>query len=404
MITFHPDPKVAEQQMHALIFLLAAFGYVDGDFDPSEKVFVRDFIGRLVEQRARDALGPDLTAHRDVVERWTRHFHEVLDAVDYDIVELFGEAVPLDEDPKRFVRAKLELRAFEHFTRFEERDRERLLATVDELMHADGVVHPAEVAFRDELHRLLAAPIQLDEVDVEPLEPGALVIDPARTLAPREPDHPFLRSAERDWALDPAVFSKQAEADLDLIRRFSAMLEEQRSAGRGRLQGAKDFSAFAGAEPFLDGHVYVVPPKPARDHELLVLGDLHGCYSCLKAALLQADFFAKVNAFHADPARNPWVALVLLGDYIDRGRFSYNGILRTVMQLALAVPGHVFALRGNHEYYVEMGGRVLSPVRPAEAITALQGIASNDVFAAYMRLFEAMPNVLAFDRAYVFSG
>jgi len=44
---------------------------------------------------------------------------------------------------------------------------------------------------------------------------------------------------------------------------------------------------------------------------------------------------------------------VLLGDYIDRGRFSYNGVLRAVMQLFLAAPEHVFPLRGNHEYYIQ---------------------------------------------------
>ena len=54
-----------------------------------------------------------------------------------------------------------------------------------------------------------------------------------------------------------------------------------------------------------------MPPKPGRDYDLTVLGDLHGCYSCLKAALMQSDFFAKVEAFRIDPKHNPEPKLIL---------------------------------------------------------------------------------------------
>jgi predicted MPP superfamily phosphohydrolase len=57
--------------------------------------------------------------------------------------------------------------------------------------------------------------------------------------------------------------------------------------------------------------------------------------------------------------------LVLLGDYIDRGRFSYNGVLRAAMRSSSRPRSDVYLLRGNHEYYVELNGRVLAPVRPA---------------------------------------
>ena len=90
--------------------------------------------------------------------------------------------------------------------------------------------------------------------------------------------------------------------------------------------------------------------------------------------------------------------LVLLGDYIDRGHFSYQGVLRTILQLFLIAPDHVYVLRGNHEYYVELNGRVYGGVRPAEAIAALQGVANEDVFRAYKRFFEAMPNTLLFGK------
>jgi Calcineurin-like phosphoesterase len=398
MIRFSTDPAIADSQMNAIIYYLTAFGYIDGEFDAAEKLFIRRHVKKLVEERARDALGADLEQSRDVIERWTEHFYEAIDLVDDQIQAHFTESVAEGEDPARFLQAKLKLRCFELFRGFDEDNRAQLLGVVDELMYADGVVHPSEQQFRDELFALLAAPIELDDGDVVSIEEGSMVIAAAATLTPREIDHPFLKRSEYDYASDPAVFAQQARDDLDLIERFRAKLEEQRRAGAGRLDGKKDFTAFAGESPFLDGHVYVFPPPAGEEVELLVVGDLHGCYSCLKAALMQADFFGKVTAFRNDPKAHPRPLLVFLGDYIDRGKFSYNGILRTVMQLFLAVPEHVFVLRGNHEYYVELNGRVLAPVRPAEAMTSMATMAPNEIFGEYMRLFEAMPNTLIFDR------
>ena len=138
------------------------------------------------------------------------------------------------------------------------------------------------------------------------------------------------------------------------------------------------------------------PAKPDQVYDLTVLGDLHGCYSCLKGALLQADFFAKLEAWKLDKTK-PEPKLILLGDYIDRGRFSYNGVLRAVMQLYLAAPDHVFPLRGNHEYYIEYRGRIYGGVKPAEAINTLIGHMPGEVFAEYMKMFEELPNMLFFD-------
>jgi hypothetical protein len=239
--------------------------------------------------------------------------------------------------------------------------------------------------------------VQLEDDLVEPIEEGALLIEAPKARVPKQSDHPFLKANERAYSRDPLAFAEEAEGDLALIRKVMETLEARRAEGAGMLAGRKDFSAYGPGTSFADGHVHVLMPddKPV---ELLVIGDLHGCYSCLKAALMQADFFAKVQAHHDDPARNPAMKLVLLGDYIDRGRFSYNGVLRAAMRLFTAAPGDVYLLRGNHEYYVELNGRVLAPVRPAEAMTSLQGIAQQHVFAAFMKLFEALPTSFVFDR------
>ncbi len=397
MLTFSSNPKAAEDQMNAVIFYLTAFGYIDGDFDSSEKEFIRAHIHKLIDHRARTALD-DEAMRKDVVGRWTKHFHEVLDEVDAGIQAHFSESVADGEDTRQFVLAKLKLRCFEIFRKLDEDNRSALLATVDELMHADGVVHPSEQRFRDELGELLATPLELDDAEIEVLAQGDVVVNEARSVAPKQENHPFFLRFEQDYGSDAATVAAQTKNDMALVDQVMAKLDEQRARGKGRLAGVQDVSEFAGQAPFLDGHVYVHPTERGKDYELLVLGDLHGCYSCLKAALLQADFFGKVQAFHDDPARNPDMKLVLLGDYIDRGRYSYNGVLRTVLQLFCTVPEHVYALRGNHEYYVELNGRIYGGVKPAEAINSLQDIAPREIFVKYMKFFEAMPNMLLFDR------
>ena len=400
MIKFSTDAAVAEQQMHAIIFYLTAFGYVDGDFDRSEKAFIREYIAKLVAKRADDALSADVTqaTRNEIVGKWTTHFHEELDRIDQGIQADFAEPVARGEDSRDFVIARLKLRCFELFTGFDEENRAQLLELVEELMMADGVIHPNERQFRDELFELINAPMELEPADLEPLEPGAVVVDASVRLSPKQMNHPFFSRTEFEYERDPEAFRKQAAADLELVGKTIAKLDEQRAAGKGKLSDAVDVKEFDGQQPFLDGHVYVHPQRPGMNCELLVLGDLHGCYSCLKAALLQADFFGKVQAYHDDPTKNPNMKLVLLGDYIDRGRFSYNGILRTLMQLYLTVPEHVYMLRGNHEYYVELNGRVYGGVRPAEAINSLQDIAPQEVFRGYRDLFESLPNILLFDK------
>ena len=398
MLTFSQDPDVAEQQMCAIIFYLTAFGYIDGDFDRSEKTFVKIYIRQLVEARASEAM-PNATAEvrGELVARFVTHFHEVFEQIDHHVQSLFSEAVSGDENVEEFVYAKLKLRSYEIFTSFDESNQQALLKSIEELIYADGKVHPNEIKFRDEIKALLETEIPLDDSDLVPVV-TELEIDAPAKMPPRRENHPFFAAAEHHYSADPTRLRKQAEEDYRLIQRTMKKLDEQREGNAGRLSGAKDVSAFAGSKPFLDGHVYIHPLQPDTNYELVVLGDLHGCYSCLKSALMQSDFFARVEAYRLDPANNPNPKLILLGDYIDRGRFSYNGVLRTVLQLFMAAPDHVFMLRGNHEYYIEFKGRIYGGVKPAEAINSLIGHMPKQMFELYMKLFEAMPNMLMFDR------
>jgi hypothetical protein len=387
--------------MQAIIFCLVAFGYVDNDFDRAEKDFIREHIKKLVGERA--AVYPDAT-RADIVPRWTQHYLEVLDEYDRDILSHFTESVFEGESDKAFVVAKLKLGCYELLRGFDDGMRQQLLGTIDEMMHADGVIHPNEEAFRAHVGTLLETAVPLDDTEIVAFEEGAMVIGDPVELTPRTLESPLLKPFEWDFATDAETFAAQAAGDMDLVKRVKAQLDKQRQAGAGRLAQAKELADFDEGDPFLDGHVYVVPCNPAREYEFLIIGDLHGCYSCLKAALMQADFFKKVESYQINPKKHPAPYLVLLGDYIDRGRFSYAGTLRAVMQLYVTMPKHVFLLRGNHEYYVEIRGQVLAPVRPSEAMDSLKVMASKEVLEGYMNLFEALPTMVVFDKTLFVHG
>ena len=61
MLTFSSDPAVAETQMAAIIFYLTTFGYIDGDFDLSEKDFVRDNVQSQIDEIPERTCLPEFT-------------------------------------------------------------------------------------------------------------------------------------------------------------------------------------------------------------------------------------------------------------------------------------------------------------------------------------------------------
>lgn len=400
MIELSSDPKVAEQQIEAVIFYLTTCGYIDSEFDLTEKAFVRNFLRRLVTERV-DAQGEiDPEVRFEQIEKQHEHYVELFQQVDYEVKSLFSEAVAEGEDVQVFVVSKLKLRCFELFRELSEDNRAALLEVVDEFISADGVVHPEEVKFRNELAALLGH----QELEDESVAAGPPVeVTRPTELPPTTADHPFFQGFEHHYSTDPVRIRAQIETDLKVLDQAEAKWAEQRKGGENRLKGVASALELEGPE-FLDQHVYGVPKGGGKDYELVVLGDLHGCYSCLKAAVMQSDFMAKVKKYRADPQNNPDVRLVLLGDYIDRGRFGFNGVLRAVLKLFLTVPEHVFVLRGNHEYYIKYEGRVYGGVKPADTINSLSQVLPDEVFERYLEFFESMPNSLIFDNLFFVHG
>lgn len=400
MMNFSRDPRESEKQIHAIIYYLITFGYIDGEFDLSEKEFIREYIEQIVDQKLgqTDAYKElSKKALEQIRGEQVEHYNQVFEQFDESIRELFTEAVDSQETSQNFIRHRLKLRCYEIFHSFDRENRNSLMEVIDEFIMADGVSHPAEVEFRNELADLLQLEIMLDMDDLE-LVPSTLEItQEARRQAVQE-NHPFLRSLEVHYSADPTEREAQANQEMELVNDVMKQWNEMREKGRDKLKGVTSFDTFMGGEEFLDGFVQVVPPKPGRRYEITVLGDLHGCYSCLKGALMQADFFNKVQAFKEDPDNAVEPKVVLLGDYIDRGKFSYNGTLRAAFELVRNYSDYVYAIRGNHEYYIEYEGTIYGGVLPAEAITNAREYFPRKYFETYMAFFEQIPTALVFDR------
>jgi hypothetical protein len=404
MLQFSYDAQKAEQEMRAVIFYLTAFGYIDGDFDLQERALICNYIRRLVEERVENGMpNAEAALKIETAERYNRHFLEVFESIDQEVQDLFAESVAEEEDQETYIHSRLKLRCFEIFQSFDQQGQEALMDMVDELLMADGVCHPAEVKFRAELSALLE-----EDLGVELLDSGTiarLAVMETHRQSPRRMNDAFFSNMEQHYPAEREQLIKQLESDRQLISEVSAIFAAQAIQGAGKLSGRQTVQDLRAEAPFLDGHVYVLPTESGRTYDITVLGDLHGCYSCLKAAVLQAHFFEKIEAWKRDPENAPEPRLILLGDYIDRGLYSLNGVLRTVMQLVKHAPEHVYMLRGNHEYYFEYKGQVYGGVKPAEAINSLKPHVDAEVFRAYIDFFEQMPSVaLVGDIMFVHGG
>lgn len=394
--------KNQDQEMSAIIYYLTAFAHIDGTYDQQEKLYIEQFIDKLVAFRTRQALKDTTVDIREAqVTQWTQYFRGIHRNIEQEILTHLTESVAEGEDSQEFVFARLKLRCYELFRRFSPENQQKLLQLTDELMQVDGEVHPSEAKFRSDLADLLSMDEEFRLIEESEEEPATvrrmLVLRGISQVTPRIENYEIFQAFERPFSQERQIFFSQFEQDKLIIDRALRVWQEQRSRGTNKLSGVQDVSELEGKGSFLNDYVYGLWPDPSKHYELLVLGDLHGCYSCLKAALLQSDFFAKVDAYHMDPSK-PEMKLVLLGDYIDRGIYGFDGVLRTILQLLLLAPEHVYLLRGNHEFYVELRGRVFGGVRPSEAIDRLQGVAGDDVFRVYKHLFEQLPCSFLFGR------
>lgn len=376
------DPR---GHVDAVVDLLLTVGYVDGLLHEGEQAFIKQYLGKLVEHVA---------ATPDSVAEWKQHVDAAYERLDEEIAALAAEVVAAGDDS--FMRTRLKVRAVALFRGFKPADQQVALELFHAVMHTDGEISAQERELHDELLAYFhASPTLPHPSSLEP-PPDMLKLEPESVLPLPSTSHPWLDAIEQAYSTDPATLNAQVGSDYSLVFQAITAWERQRARGNGRLAGVEEVSQLQPGTRILDGHVHVM--RPDRPTELVVLGDLHGCYTCFKAAVLQSDFIERALRFQQDPANNPDIKLVLLGDYIDRGRFSFEGVLRGVLQLLVALPDHVIVLRGNHEFLVRHGDRIVSAVNPAEAVTGIAERVGMDLLEAYRHLFDHMPTSFLFER------
>jgi hypothetical protein len=377
--TAAPEPSVV-----AAIDLLLTIGYIDGRLHDDEQALIRRYLDQLAE------LTPGSTPYVDAT--YTRLAAE--------ISALATEAVT--ESDGSYIATRLKVRAVSLFRGFSPADQRIALDLLAALTEADGTVTPNERDLHDELLAFFRAEPTLPPPTGDPAPPELTSIEAPTELALTGLSYPPLDALEHQYSLDSATLLSQFTSDYNLIFQAIGVWEQQRSLGTGRLIGVADIGQLPAGVRYLDGHVYV--HRPTQPTELIVLGDLHGCYGCLKAAVLQSNFCERAARHQQDPINNPDVKLVLLGDYLDRGRFGFEGVLRGALQLQTLFPDHVVLLRGNHEYLVRVGEQVVSAVIPAEAVPSIADRAPPGILEAYRHLFEHMPTSMLFERTLFVHG
>src|SRR5512145_2917965 len=134
MFSFSQDAQAAEHEMRAILFVLLAFGHIDGAFDASEREFVWDLVNELLDLRATELFGDDEAAKSNAVPAWRAHFHHTMLGMEHEIQSWFTESVAQGESAAQFVRARLKLRCYELLERFDEANRVQLLSMVERLM------------------------------------------------------------------------------------------------------------------------------------------------------------------------------------------------------------------------------------------------------------------------------
>jgi hypothetical protein len=224
--------------------------------------------------------------------------------------------------------------------------------------------------------------------EYEKSPPGYALIFVDNTLPPA-PGKQAYHHYEGGLPDDTAVYEKD---QLAMMEKVENIWETLRAKNPGSLKVNHITSppvSFA-----LGGHIYRVPAT--EQTEIIVVGDLHGCYNNLKAVLWQTDFINKVES-------GKDIYLVLLGDFFDRGARVMDGIMPLVFRLVCDYPERVIVIRGNHEHFVmNKEGIVESAVRPCETITFWRKYLSQDFLKAYMNFFEQIPLMAFFSNDIIF--
>lgn len=388
------------KQFTAMVDLMLTVSFIDGFFHHKERELLARYVDSVLALIEQAAVGSPADRAK-LREAWREHFDARFRKLEEEIAVLAEEVLFAGKDT--YVASRLRVRAVTLFRDMSHADQAVALELVTALVHADGRIARNEHNIQEELNGLfLQQPVRAPVAEpssrtlVNQKRASPIVITPYANKEPVAFSHPLIDPLEQTLSPHPIERQAQIEWDFALLQKAHLQWQRMRLLGANRLQGVTSIDQLPVGSRFLDRYVHVM--RPSEPVELVVLGDLHGCYSCLKAALLQSNFIQRAWAHQWDPQNHPDVKLVLLGDYIDRGRFSFDGVLRAVLHLFVSMPDHVILLRGNHEWLRWVDGRISSGVYPAEALASLIGHVPVEMLEAYRVLFESMPTHFLFER------
>ena len=386
------DETATAERFAAVIDLLLVASYIDGTVQQGEREFLHQYLESVLRMLEQSAAATDRARLRAA---WATHFDELSQHLDAEIAAIAHAGGT----------GLLQGRALARFRGLAVHDQATALELITSLFHADHGLTAQESALHQALMAAFVEPAPAARVTMRAaaVHASPMIVAPAVWRDLVALSHPLLDPVEQTFSPHPVERQAQIEWDYNLLQQAIRQWQRLRATGTGRLAGITDIGQLPVGSTFLDDFVHVL--RPARPIELVVLGDLHGCYSCLKAALLQSNFIARAWAHQWDPANYPEVKLVFLGDYIDRGRFSFDGVLRAALHLFAAMPDHVILLRGNHEWFRWFDNTISSAVYPAEGIASIAPYVPVEMLEAYRVLFEHMPTSLLCDRTmYVHAG
>ena len=280
----------------------------------------------------------DANSRNEVVGKFTAHFHEVFEGSTRTSGPLHG-ASPSDEDPKAFVHAKLKVRCFEIFQSFDRPEPEQLIdrSTSPPLRgrrrSPRGDAVPA-ASSRSLLERTSSWSRRLEIAAAG----RARIAAPSRSRASRRRT---TRSSSRPSGTTRATPSASRAGRAPTspsCDRVLALSRTQRQAATGAPPGKKN-ARRARRHGAVPRRPRLRPAAEARTRSTSSPSSAISTAAtrASRRRCMQAEFFAKVEAYRNDQEQ-PRPELVFLGDYIDRGLFSLNGVLRTVIQLFVTAP------------------------------------------------------------------
>jgi predicted phosphodiesterase len=125
---------------------------------------------------------------------------------------------------------------------------------------------------------------------------------------------------------------------MKLVDEIGAQIDEEKKDGFGKLDNIDKIPGIKEKEAFVDRKVAYLP-----DHgEAIFVGDTHGEVQTFEKILNGTKFAERAK-------RGEDVYLVMLGDYVDRGKHPLEN-LETILNLKKAFGKRVVMIRGNHDF------------------------------------------------------